>query len=92
MQDQMVIYDNERGQIEWIRAPCDRIPSSLLWIISHPCTVTKHTSYLNSFLFIHSNSDKTIHGFEEGYCWPQSPSIVGLQNDDCPAYYQSNKE
>ncbi|GJN13653.1 hypothetical protein PR202_gb00383 [Eleusine coracana subsp. coracana] len=33
MQDQMVIYDNERGQIGWIRAPCDRIPkfgSSLL--------------------------------------------------------------
>ncbi|KAL6906164.1 hypothetical protein ACP4OV_003765 [Aristida adscensionis] len=26
MQDQMVIYDNERGQIGWIRAPCDRIP------------------------------------------------------------------
>ncbi|TVU51188.1 hypothetical protein EJB05_02597 [Eragrostis curvula] len=33
MQDQMVIYDNERGRIGWIRAPCDRIPkfgSSLL--------------------------------------------------------------
>jgi hypothetical protein len=26
MQDQMVIYDNEKGQIGWIRAPCDRIP------------------------------------------------------------------
>jgi hypothetical protein len=61
-------------------------------IISHPCTVNKHTSYLNSFLFIHSNSDKTIRGFEEGYCWPQFPSVIGLQNEDCPAYYRSNKE
>ncbi|XP_062202697.1 aspartic proteinase Asp1-like [Phragmites australis] len=63
MQDQMVIYDNEKGQIGWIRAPCDRIPN-----------------------------DNTIHGFEEGYCWPQFPGIVGLQNEDCPAYYRSNKE
>ncbi|XP_066355132.1 aspartic proteinase Asp1-like [Miscanthus floridulus] len=63
MQDQMVIYDNEKGQIGWIRAPCDRIPN-----------------------------DNTIHGFEEGYCWPQFPGIIGLPNEDCPAYYRSNKE
>ncbi|CAL4911342.1 unnamed protein product [Urochloa decumbens] len=62
MQDQMVIYDNERGQIGWIRAPCDRIPN-----------------------------DNTIDGFEEGYCWPQFPGIIGLPNQDCPAYYRSNK-
>ncbi|KAG2615147.1 aspartic proteinase Asp1-like [Panicum virgatum] len=62
MQDQMVIYDNERGQIGWIRAPCDRIPN-----------------------------DNTIHEFEEGYCWPQFPGIIGLPDEDCPAYYRSNK-
>ncbi|KAF7064380.1 hypothetical protein CFC21_070711 [Triticum aestivum] len=64
MQDQMVIYDNERGQIGWIRAPCDRIPN-----------------------------ENTIHGFEEGYCWPQFPSsIFGIQNEECAANYRSNKE
>lgn len=26
MQDHMVIYDNEKGKIGWIRAPCDRAP------------------------------------------------------------------
>ncbi|KQJ92016.1 aspartic proteinase Asp1 [Brachypodium distachyon] len=63
MQDQMVIYDNERGQIGWIRAPCDRIPN-----------------------------ENTIHGFEEGYCWPQFPGIIGIQNEECAANYRSNKE
>ncbi|KAF8726318.1 hypothetical protein HU200_019780 [Digitaria exilis] len=62
MQDQMVIYDNERGQIGWIRAPCDRIPN-----------------------------DNDIHGFEEGYRMPQFPGIIGLPNEDYPAYYRSNK-
>ncbi|KAK1628236.1 hypothetical protein QYE76_002551 [Lolium multiflorum] len=63
MQDQMIIYDNERGQIGWIRAPCDRIPN-----------------------------ENTIHGFEEGYCRPQLPSIFGIQNEECADYYRSNKE
>ena len=54
MQDQMVIYDNERGQIGWIRAPCDRIPkfgsSALLWSFHTPFTANINT--LNLILFI----------------------------------------
>ncbi|OAY65509.1 aspartic proteinase Asp1-like [Ananas comosus] len=28
MQDLMVVYDNEKGQIGWIRADCDRLPNA----------------------------------------------------------------
>lgn len=28
LQDLMVVYDNENGQIGWIKAACDRLPKS----------------------------------------------------------------
>jgi len=53
MQDQMVIYDNEKGQIGWIRAPCDRIPkfgsSALLWSFHTPVQWT-YTHLIHFYL------------------------------------------
>lgn len=98
----MVIYDNEKGKIGWIRAPCDRAPkfgssssSALLWSFhTHPLySVYIHPQPHLIPISISPNSDNTVHGFEEGYCWPQFlPGIIGLPNEDCPAYYRSNKE
>lgn len=57
MQDHMVIYDNEKGKIGWIRAPCDRAPkfgpsssSALLYsvyIVIHPPTPLNSNFYFS---------------------------------------------